>query len=137
LVSKRPIWLAEAAEPAIARSPTTQRIAGSRHSRSASFTYFVAGQPPEHRLPQQAGEPVPTVLARARVGQCFGTSVGQVERVIQLAISQQSGIGGDRRTAKSQQQTAVEIEPQRAVVRFTRRVPIAALFDPRKPLNFT
>ena len=37
-VSKRPIWLAEAAEPAIAWSPTTQRIAGSRHSLSASFT---------------------------------------------------------------------------------------------------
>src|SRR5215469_233522 len=29
-VSKRPIWLADAAEPMIARSPTTQRIAGSR-----------------------------------------------------------------------------------------------------------
>jgi hypothetical protein len=26
-VSKRPIWLAEAADPVIARSPTTQRIA--------------------------------------------------------------------------------------------------------------
>jgi hypothetical protein len=32
------VSLAEAAEPAIARSPTTRRIAGSRHSRSASFT---------------------------------------------------------------------------------------------------
>ena len=32
------IWLAEAAELAIAWWPTTQRIAGSRHSRSASFT---------------------------------------------------------------------------------------------------
>ena len=31
-------WLAEAAIQSIARSPTTQRIAGSRHSRSASFT---------------------------------------------------------------------------------------------------
>jgi hypothetical protein len=37
-VSNRPNWLAEAAKPAIARSPTTQRIAGSQHSRSASFT---------------------------------------------------------------------------------------------------
>jgi hypothetical protein len=37
-VSKRPIWLAEAAEPVIARSPTTRRIVGSRHSLSASFT---------------------------------------------------------------------------------------------------
>lgn len=37
-LSKRPIWLAEAAAPWIARLPTTHRIAGSRHSRSASFT---------------------------------------------------------------------------------------------------
>src|SRR3954452_19065175 len=36
--SKRPIWLAEAADPLIARSPTTQRIAGSWHSRLASLT---------------------------------------------------------------------------------------------------
>jgi hypothetical protein len=33
-----PPWLAGAAEPAIAWSPTTQRIAGSWHNRSASFT---------------------------------------------------------------------------------------------------
>jgi hypothetical protein len=37
-VSKRPIWLAEAPRPIGALPPTTQRIAGSRHSRSASFT---------------------------------------------------------------------------------------------------
>ena len=37
-VSKRPIWLAETAEPWIARPPTTQRIAGSWLKRSASFT---------------------------------------------------------------------------------------------------
>ena len=49
-VSKRPVWLAEAAEPVIARSPTTQRIAGSRHSRSASFTSSVAGEPPEQSV---------------------------------------------------------------------------------------
>jgi hypothetical protein len=33
-----PIWLADAADPVIARSPTTQRIAGSPQSLSASFT---------------------------------------------------------------------------------------------------
>jgi hypothetical protein len=37
-VSKRPIWLADAADTAIARSPTTRRIAGLWHSWSASFT---------------------------------------------------------------------------------------------------
>ena len=30
--------LADAADPVIARSPTTQRVTGSRHSLSASFT---------------------------------------------------------------------------------------------------
>jgi hypothetical protein len=47
-VSNRPIWLAEAWAPVIARSPTTQRIAGSWHSPSASFAFLVAGQPSEH-----------------------------------------------------------------------------------------
>src|SRR3954454_14587024 len=37
-VSKRPIWLVEAAGPVTAWPPTTQRIAGSCASRSASFT---------------------------------------------------------------------------------------------------
>src|SRR5713101_157638 len=45
-VSKRPIWLAEAARPIGAAPPTTQRIVGSRHNRSASFTVLVAGKPP-------------------------------------------------------------------------------------------
>jgi hypothetical protein len=74
-------------------------------------------------LAQQPRQPVATVLAGTRVRQLIGTRVGQAQRVIQLAVSQQPGIGGDRGTAKLQQQTAVEIEPQSAVVRFTRRVP--------------
>jgi hypothetical protein len=37
--------------------------------------------------------------------------VGQGQRVIQFAVSQHPGIRGDARTAKSQHQPAVEIEP--------------------------
>ena len=37
--------------------------------------------------------------------------------VIQLAISQQSAIGGDRRAAGPDHQAPVEIEPQRAPIR--------------------
>ena len=37
-VSKRPIWLADAAQPEAALPPTIQRIAGSWRSRSASLT---------------------------------------------------------------------------------------------------
>ena len=48
--------------------------------------------------------------------------IGEPDRIIQLAIGQQPGIGGDRGTAKLQQQTTVEIEPQRFAGRFTHRV---------------
>ena len=84
---------------------------------------LVARQPPEYRLAQQPGQPVPTVLAGARISQPIGTRVGQVERVIQFAVSQQPGIGRDRGAAKLQEQTTVEIQPQSALIRFTRRVP--------------
>jgi hypothetical protein len=46
----------------------------------------------------------------------------RAQRVIQLAIGQQPGIGGDRGTTKLQHQTPVEIELQCALARFTRRV---------------
>ena len=64
LVSNRPIWLAEAADPVIARS----------------------SEPSEHRLTQQARQSVATVLAGARVGERIGARLGQPDRIIQLAI---------------------------------------------------
>ena len=42
---------------------------------------------------------------------------------IQLAIGQQSAIGGDHRAAELKHQAPVEIEPQRRAVRFTRSGP--------------
>jgi len=38
---------------------------------------------------------------------------GQSENVVQLAVGEQSAIGGDHGTAKLKHQAAVEIEPQR------------------------
>jgi hypothetical protein len=46
----------------------------------------------------------------------------EAQRVIQFAVSQQPRIGGDHGTAKLQQQTTIEIEPQSALICFTRRV---------------
>src|SRR5260370_23505807 len=46
--------------------------------------------------------------------------VGQAHRIVQLATGQQSTIGGDHRTREPEHQTAVEIEPQRLALRFTR-----------------
>jgi len=63
---------------------------------------LVAGQPPEHRLAQQADQQVSAILAGARIGERIGSRVGQAQRVIQFAIGQQPGIGGDCGAAKLQ-----------------------------------
>jgi len=83
---------------------------------------LIACQTSEHRLAQQADQAMAAVLPGPRAGQRLGTPVAQAQRVIQLAIGQQPGIGGDRRTTKLQHQPPIEVEPQRALIRFTRRV---------------
>jgi hypothetical protein len=79
---------------------------------------------------------VATVLAGGRVRQRFGTGVGQAQRVIQLAVSQQPGIGGICGAAKLHQQTPVEIEPQSALVRLTVESSIASPSDPPQATEF-
>src|SRR5712675_1655061 len=66
---------------------------------------------------------MPAILTGACIRQYLATGCGQREHVVQLAICQQSAIGGDRRAAELDHQAPVEIEPQRAPIRFTRRVP--------------
>jgi hypothetical protein len=65
---------------------------------------------------------MPTVLASARIGQFVGSRIGQMKRIVQFTVGQQSGIGGNRRTAKLEHQAAIEIKAQSASIRFTRRV---------------
>ena len=48
---------------------------------------LVAGEPSEHRLAQQAGQPMATILAGAAIGELVTGRVGQARRVIQLAIA--------------------------------------------------
>jgi hypothetical protein len=103
-----------------ANHPTHRRIAAQP---LGIVHVFVARQPAEHRLPQQADQLMPAILTGSCVRQYLATGCGQSEQVIQLAISQQSTIGGDRRAAEPKHQAPVEIEPQRAPIRFTRRVP--------------
>src|SRR5215472_266928 len=85
-VSNRPIWLAEAAVAWMARSPTTQRIAGSRRSRSASFHVLIAGEPPKHGLPQQTHQHMTTVLPSACVGEQVTRHGAEAEGIIKFAI---------------------------------------------------
>jgi hypothetical protein len=62
------------------------------------------------------------ILTSARVGEHVTGHVGQRHRVVQLAIGQKSSIRGDHRIAELEPQSAVEIEPQRPAIRFTRWV---------------
>jgi len=74
---------------------------------------LVAREPPEHRLPQQSDERMPTIPAGACIRKRVTGHVGQAERIVQLPIGQQPRIGGDHRAAELQPQAPVEIEPQR------------------------
>ena len=57
---------------------------------------LVAGKSPEDRLPQHSDESMPAVLARARVGENVARHRAQAERIVEFAIGEQSGVGGDR-----------------------------------------
>ena len=81
---------------------------------------LVSGKPTEHRLAQHADQIVTTVLARAAVNQVLPRDSRQAERIIEFAIGQQSGIGGDAGTVELQLEAAVEIEPKSIGLRFTR-----------------
>ena len=123
-VSKRPIWLVEAA-----RRSRPVAIHHSAHRRIMGETFsvvhiLIAGEAAEHRLAQQAGQQVTGVLATAAFRQRRASQIGQPERIIQFAVGQQSGVGGDPAAVEFQLQAAVEIDPQR------RRHPIHPLGVP-------
>jgi hypothetical protein len=48
--------------------------------------------------------------------------ISEADRVVQFSMDQDAGIGGDAAAMKFQLQAAVEIDPQRVIIRFTRWV---------------
>ena len=119
----------EAAHLAGRGSPIHGRLAADHpaHRRIAAqpigvVHILVTSQPAEYRLPQQPDQQVASVPAGARLCQSLAAACGQCEHVVQLAIRQQSAVGGDRRAVEPEHHSPVEIEPQRAAVRFTHRV---------------
>ena len=83
---------------------------------------LIAGEAAEHGLAQQAGQHVAGVLATAALRQCGTSQIGQPECIIQFSVGQQSGVRGDPAAVEFQLQAAVEIDPQNAIIRFTRWV---------------
>ena len=56
---------------------------------------LISSKPSEHRLAQHAHQIMATVPARAAVNQVLARDSHQAKRVIEFAIGQQPGIGGD------------------------------------------
>jgi hypothetical protein len=118
-VSKRPIWLGDAAAPKAALPPTHR---GIMTQAFCVIHILVSGKSPEHRLSQHSDESMPAVLAGACVGEYIAGHRGKAERVVEFPVREQAGVGGDHRSAKLEHQPAVEIESENLGIRFTRRV---------------
>ena len=91
---------------------------------------LVAGEAAVDRLPQQAEQPVPDVPPAPPLGKHRRGRRGQAEGVVELAVGEQAGVGGDPGAVELELQAAVERDPQ-GFVGFTRRVRHPA---PAKPL---
>ena len=83
---------------------------------------FVSGKTAEYGLTQHSNKSVPAIFA----GPCIRESVaghrGQATHVVEFPVGQQSGVRGDDRTTKLEDQLAVGIELENFTSRFTRRV---------------
>ncbi len=76
----------------VADHPTHRRIVAQT---PGVVHILVAGEPAKYRLPQQPDQEVLSVLTGARLRQSLATGCAQSEHVVQLAIGQQTAIGGD------------------------------------------
>jgi hypothetical protein len=102
-----------------ANNPADRRIM----AQSFGVVYIlISSKTAKHRLPQHSEESVSAVLAGPCVCEAVTSHRGQAEHIVEFPVGKQSGVGGDDRTAKLEHQTAVEIEPENSIIRFTRRV---------------
>jgi hypothetical protein len=83
---------------------------------------LVSGKSSEHRLSQHSDESMSAILASACVGERITCHRAEAQRVVQFPVCEQACVGGNHRSAKLKHQSAVEIEPESAIIRFTRRV---------------
>jgi len=103
-------------------SAAIRHRAHRRIVRKTSGTVHVpaAGEAAEHRLAQQADQQVAGILALTALRQRPTSQTGQPDRIVQFAVSEQSGVGGNAAAMEFQLQAAVEIDPQGTIIQFTR-----------------
>ena len=115
-VSKRPIWLVEAAELVDALPADDgphRRIAGEAFG---VVDVFVAGEAAVDGLAQQAKQPVANVPSAPTLGKSRRGYRGQAEGVVQLAVGEQPTVRGDPSAMEFQLDPAVEGDPEAATL---------------------
>ena len=83
---------------------------------------LIPGKAAIDRLPQQAEQPVPSVLPAPTFRESRHARRGQVEGIVQLAIREQTAIRSNPGTVKFELEAAVERDPQRWCLGFTRHI---------------
>jgi hypothetical protein len=83
---------------------------------------FVAAEPSERGLAEEAGHAVLAILAGSGVDQPFTCRFGQTESVIQFPREKKPRIGSDLRAMEFQLKPTLEIKPQNLSFVFTHRV---------------
>lgn len=73
-------------------------------------------------LAKQPSQQVAGVLATAALRQHCTRKISAAEHVIPFSMDQDAATGGDAAAMEFQLQATVEIDPQRAIIRFTRWV---------------
>ena len=83
---------------------------------------LISRETSEQGLAKHSNQSVSAVLPRARIGKPLARNCTQAEGVVEFPVGNQAGIGSHHRSAKLELQSTVEIEPENAIIRVTRRV---------------
>jgi len=118
-VSKRPIWLADAACFVTADDPPHRGVA---RQTLGVVHVLITCKAAKHGLTQKPNKHVSRVLAATTVRQCCTGELRQAERIVQFAVRQKTRIGRDAGAVEFQLEAAVENEPRTIRFRFTCRV---------------
>src|SRR5580704_5397496 len=86
LVSKRPIWLGDAAQSEAALLADDPLHRGIMAQALSVVHIFISGKPTEHRLSQHSSESMPAIPAGAGVGEHLVRHRAEAERIVEFAI---------------------------------------------------
>ena len=128
-VSKRPIWLEDAACLATALPPTIHR--DRIEAEPVGIVHVVvAAKTAKEGQAELPDKIVATVLPTTGVRECVPGNLGQSDCIVQFPVRQQASVGSDLGTMELKLQATVKIEPQNPRFRFTHWVSHINIPDP-------